>query len=214
MNTSEKNNVCLFVRVSTNKQDYERQINELNEYCHQKGFNITKTIATQISGTKTEKDRPDIKELFESAKQKLFNKVLVCEISRIGRNAKDIRNTIDFLHKIKIPIIFKNLGGLESLDEIGNESFVTNIIIAIYSELAQEEKRTLSERVKSGLENARKKGKIIGRAKGTTISRDKLLKQYKNVANDLKNGFSLNRCVKLHGVSKNTVIKVKKTLTI
>lgn len=213
MNTSEKNRVCLFVRVSTNKQDYDRQINELNVYCYQKGYTITKTIATQISGTKTEKDRPDIKELFESAKQKMFDKVLVTEVSRIGRNAKDIRNTIDTLHRLKIPIVFKNLGGLESIDDNGNESFVTNIIISIYSELAQEEKRMLSERVKSGQENARKKGKTIGRAKGVVKDRDKLLKQYKSLANDLKNGFSLNRCMKLHGVSKNTVIKVKKTLT-
>ncbi len=213
MNTSEKNRVCLFVRVSTNKQDYDRQINELNVYCHHRGFIITKTIATQISGTKTEKDRPDIKELFESAKQKMFDKVLVTEVSRIGRNAKDIRNTIDTLHRLKIPIVFKNLGGLESIDDNGNESFVTNIIISIYSELAQEEKRMLSERVKSGQENARKKGKTIGRAKGVVKDRDKLLKQYKSLANDLKNGFSLNRCMKLHGVSKNTVIKVKKTLT-
>jgi len=212
MNTSEKNRVCLFVRVSTNKQDYDRQINELNVYCYQKGYTITKTIATQISGTKTEKDRPDIKELFESAKQKLFDKVLVTEVSRIGRNAKDIRNTIDTLHRLKIPIVFKNLGGLESIDDNGNESFVTNIIISIYSELAQEEKRILSERVKSGLENARKKGKIIGRAKGYIKDKDKLQKQYKNLANDLKNGFSLNRCMKLHSVSKNTVIKIKKLL--
>ncbi len=212
MNTSGKNRVCLFVRVSTNKQDYDRQINELLGYCNQRGLTVTKTIATQISGTKTEKDRPDLKELFELAKQKRFDKVIVTEISRIGRNARDIRNSIDFLHKHKIPIVFKNLGGLESIDENGNESFVTNIIIAIYSELAQEEKRLLSERVKSGLENARKKGKQIGRGKGTTKDRDKLLRQYKNLANDLKCGFSLNKCVKLHGVSKNTVLKVKKIL--
>ncbi len=212
MNQPTKNKVCLFVRVSTNKQDYERQINELTEYCCQKGFTITKIIATQISGAKTDKDRPDLKELFESARQKLFDKVLVTEISRLGRNAKDIRNSIDFLHKFKTPIIFKNLGGLESIDENGNESFVTNIIIAIYSELAQEERRILSERVKSGVENARKKGKTIGRAKGTIISKDKLLRQYTKLTTDLKNGFSLNQCIKLHGVSKNTVIKVKKAL--
>jgi DNA invertase Pin-like site-specific DNA recombinase len=39
------------------------------------------------------------------------------------------------------------------MDDRGNESFVTNIIIAIYSELAQEEKRILSERIKSGMAN-------------------------------------------------------------
>ena len=212
MNQPEKNKVCLFVRVSTEKQDYDRQINELNSYCQQKGLTVTKTIATQISGTKTEKDRPDIKELFEAARQKQFDKVLVTEISRIGRNARDIRNTIDFLHKLKIPIVFKNLGGLESFDENGNESFVTNIIIAIYSELAQEERRILSERVKSGLQNARKKGKTIGREKGSTVSKEKLLQQYSKLATDLKSGFSLSQCMKLHTLSKNTVIKIKKAI--
>jgi DNA invertase Pin-like site-specific DNA recombinase len=210
MNTT-KNNVCLFVRVSSEKQDYQRQITELNNYCIQKGLNITKTISTQISGTKTEKDRPDLKELFESAKQKEFNKVLVTEISRIGRNAKDIRNTIDFLHKNRIAIIFKNLGGMESIDDKGNESFVTNIIIAIYSELAQEERRILSERTKSGIVNARLKGKQIGRPTGIKNS-DDILKQYSKLAEDLKKGFSLNQCVKLHNVAKGTVIKVKKIL--
>jgi DNA invertase Pin-like site-specific DNA recombinase len=191
-----------------------RQLNELDNYCKQRSYIITKTISTQISGTKTEKDRPDIQELFEAVRQRQFDKLLVCEISRIGRNAKDIRNTIDFLHKHKIPIIFKNLGGLESLDETGAESFVTNIIIAIYSELAQEERRMLSERVKSGLVNARKKGKIIGRAVGSGKSDEQLLKDYARLAEDLKKGFSLNQCMKLHNVAKNTVIKVKKAMTV
>ena len=98
------------------------------------------------------------------------------------------------------------------MDENGHESFVTNIIIGIYSELAQEERRILSERVKSGLQNARKKGKQIGRAKGDVKSKDMLLKQYSKLAIDLKKGFSLNQCMKLHGVAKNTVIKVKKAI--
>jgi DNA invertase Pin-like site-specific DNA recombinase len=84
----------------------------------------------------------------------------VTEISRIGRNARDIRNTIDLLHRKKIAVVFKNLGVLESLDEIGNESFMTNIIDGIYSELTQEEKRILSERIRSGFAEARKKGRL------------------------------------------------------
>ena len=212
MNQEVKNRICLFLRVSTDKQDLSRQLNELDDYCLQHGYIIAKTISTQISGTKTEKDRPDLKELFEAARQRQFDKVLVCEISRIGRNAKDIRHSIDFLHKLKIPIIFKNLGSLESLDEEGNESFVTNIIIAIYSELAQEERRMLSERVKSGLVNARRKGKIIGRAKGTVKDDEHLLQEYSKVVEDLKKGFSLNQCMKLNNVAKNTVIKVKKAM--
>ena len=203
--------VCLFIRVSTDKQDYQRQILELNEFCRQKHFTVAETIATKITGTKTYKDREDLQQLFKSAESKKFDKVVVSEISRIGRSAKDIRHTIDFLHSKKIAVVFRNLGGLESLDDQGKESFVTNIIISIYSELAQEERRILSERIKSGLVSARHKGKQLGRPQGKQDS-EALLKKYPKLASDLKKGFSLSQCQKLHSVSRNTAIKVKRLL--
>ena len=98
---------------------------------------------------------------------------------------------------------------MESLDDKGNESFVTNIIISIYSELAQEEKRILSERIKSGLVNARHKGKQIGRPEGKQED-EVLLKKYFRLAADLRKGLSLSQCQKLHDVSRNTAIKVKR----
>ena len=205
------NRVCLFIRVSTDKQDYQRQILELTEFCLQKNYEVTETIATKITGTKTFSDRTDLQQLFDLAVKKKFEKVIVSEISRIGRNAKDIRNTIDYLHSKKISIVFRNLGGLESLDDRGQESFVTNIIIAIYSELAQEEKRILSERIKSGLANAKHKGKQIGRPEGKQEAKA-LLKKYPRLVADLRKGFSLTQCQKLHDVSRNTVIKVKRQL--
>jgi DNA invertase Pin-like site-specific DNA recombinase len=203
---------CLFIRVSTDKQDYQRQILELNVFCRQKNLEVAETIATKITGTKTFQDREDLQLLFKSASSKKFDKVVVSEISRIGRNAKDIRNTIDYLHSKKIAIVFRNLGGLESLDDHGNESFVTNIIIAIYSELAQEEKRILSERIKSGLVNAKHKGKQIGRPEGKQED-EVLLKKYSRLAADLRKGLSLRQCQKLHDVSRNTAIKVKRLLS-
>jgi DNA invertase Pin-like site-specific DNA recombinase len=202
---------CLFIRVSTDKQDYQRQILELNQFCEQKHFDVVETIATKITGIKTFQNREDLQELFKSAAAKKFDKVIVSEVSRIGRNAKDIRHTIDYLHSKKIAIVFRNLGGLESLDDRGNESFVTNIIIAIYSELAQEEKRILSERIKSGLVNARHKGRQIGRPQGQE-GEEVLLKKYNRLAADLKKGLSLSQCQKIHDVSRNTAIKVRRLI--
>ena len=210
--TNDKKRVCLFIRVSSEKQDYDRQVRELTQYCQDRHLLVTKTIATKVSGAKTHKDRPDIKELFEAANRKEFDRVIVTEVSRIGRNAKDIHNTINYLHDRKISVIFQNLGGLESLDN-GNESFVMNIIISIYSELAQEERRILSERIRSGLNHAKAKGTRLGRPEGTTMKKDVILKKYSKLANDLKNGVSLRRCIKLHDLSKGTVLKVKKQLT-
>lgn len=203
------NRVCLFIRVSTDKQDYQRQILELNEFCKSRSYEVVETIATKITGTKTFSDRADLQHLFDLAAKRKFDKVVVSEVSRIGRNAKDIRHTIDYLHSKKIAIVFRNLGGLESLDDRGQESFVTNIIIAIYSELAQEEKRILSERIKSGLVNAKHKGKQVGRPEGKQ-DYETLLKKYPRLAADLRKGFSLSQCQKLHDVSRNTAIKVKR----
>lgn len=208
---SQQINACLFIRVSTQVQDYDRQISDLTDYSQKKGYAIAKVIASKITGTKTLADRQDLQELLESANRNEFQKVIVTEISRIGRNARDIRNTIDLLHRQKIAVVFKNLGGLESIDENGNESFVTNIIIAIYSELAQEEKRILSERIKSGLAEARRKGKRMGRPIGSE-DLNAMKKKYSKLIADLQKGNSLTECCKLHGVSRNTVIKVKKGL--
>ncbi|MGP8214837.1 MAG: recombinase family protein [Bacteroidia bacterium] len=209
---NKSNRVCLFLRVSTDQQSYDRQELELTQYCESRGFTITKIISAKVSGVKQYEQRPDLQELFQAAKANLFDKVLVTEISRIGRSAKDIRHTIDFLHDKGISIVFKNLGGLESLDDNGNESFVTNIIIAIYSELAQEEKRILSERIKSGLVSAKAKGKHIGRPEGSSINKDTLLKKYSRLAADLNKGMSLNAAKIVHKVSKGTAIKIKKLI--
>lgn len=201
--------VCLLIRVSSEKQDTKRQLIELTSFCEQKKFKIVRTISSKISGTKN--DRPDLAELFEAARRKEFKKVLVTEISRLGRKAKDIRNTIDRLHEQKISIVFKNFSGMESLDENNNETFVTNIIISIHAELAQEERKLISERTKSGLVAARKRGEILGRPKGKE-KRNVFLKKHKKLISDLKKGLTLRKCAKLHGVCRNTVIKVKRTI--
>lgn len=203
--------VCLFARVSTGKQDYERQIRELSLYTEQRGWNISQTIAYKISGTKTKGARPDLDELFEAADKNLFSKVVICEIQRLGRNAKDIRKTISFLHDRKISVVFKNFSGLESLDEKGNETLIMNIIIAVFSEFAEEEKRDMSLRIKSGLANAVANGKVVGRPVNSCLEDKELLKKYSRLAADLRKGhLSIRKNMKLHSLSQGTVVKVRR----
>lgn len=212
MNNENLIPISIFVRVSSHKQEYGRQLSELNEYANNNGYLIVKTIATKISGNSNSDERVDLQNLFESAAKGEFKKVIVTEVNRLGRKAKDIRSTIDKLHALGISIIFKNLSGIESLVD-GKESFVTNIIIAIYSELAQEERRILVERINSGLAEAKRKGKTLGRKIGSSESQTDFLKKYGSLTKDLRNGISLNKCMKIHNVSKNTIIKVKKLIS-
>lgn len=204
--------VGALVRVSTKKQDYQRQIEEIQTFAASNNWRITKTIASKLSGVKELNKRTDIQELKESVIRKEFKKLIVLETNRLGRIAKEIRATIDFLHSHNVSVVFKNLGGIESLSD-GKESFVTNVIIAIYAELAQEERRILIERIESGLEQAKRNGKILGRRAGSNESESDFLKKYTKLAKDIKNNISLSKCVKIHQVSKNTVLKVKRLIT-
>ncbi len=206
-----KKKVCVFVRVSREKQEFARQLDELKRYAEERGYLVSKVIATKIGGTKKASDRTDLLELIECAKQKTFDKVLVTELSRLGRTSKTIRDTIDALHSSGVSIVFKNLGGTESLDENGKETFVANIIIAIHAEMASEERRLISDRTKSAL-NRISKFKKLGRPTGSGTCKKELLKKYAPLCRDIEKGLSLSKCMTLHTVSRNTVIKVKKAL--
>lgn len=211
MNQPRKINVCLFIRVSTAKQDYQHQVTSLTKFCQENNYNVVKVIANKISGTKANSDRHDIEELFSAVKTKSFTRVIVAEISRLSRTAKGIRSVIDHLHENKISVVFKNLGGLESLDQNQNETMVMNIIIAVHSEMSQHEKELQRTRVLSGLKNAIANGKRIGRP-SVKEKPEAFLSRYKKVAHDLQRGLSLNEIVRLHSLAKNTVLKVKKLL--
>lgn len=206
---------ALFIRVSTEKQSYERQVAELTRFCEERRYDITLTIANKISGTKKYSDRPDLVELYGAADKKLFDLVLVSEISRLGRESRTVRETITYLHDRNIPVVFCNLGGgMSSLDDKGNETFLVNTVIALLSEMAAEERRLLSSRIKSGLDNARAHGKQLGRPEGTTLDNSALLKKYSRLANDLRNGLSVRSAMRAHGVAQGTAMKIRKLVTV
>lgn len=205
------NRVCLFLRVSSDKQSYARQLTELSSYCDTKSYEIVHTIATVISGRVRHHQREDVQELLMNARSNKFDKVVVTEVSRLGRNAADIKYILDTLHGYGVSVVFKNLG-IESLEN-GVSTFAVSVILAIYAEVCQEETRILSERIRSGLNHARQTGKKLGRPEGS-MSDQELLKKYPRLVEDINRGISIRKCEKIHDVSARTVIKVKKCLEI
>ncbi|MBX0335553.1 recombinase family protein [Pontibacter sp. HSC-14F20] len=202
--------VLLFCRVSSDQQSYSYQLEELREYCEANNYEIVETIANNISG-RTGNKRPDLDHLFSLTKKGGFQKVIVTSVERLGRDARMIRRTIDFLHERRISVVFKNQN-FESLDANGEETFVTNILISVYAEVSMEDNKQRSAKIRSGLAHAIKKGKVVGRPVGWKKDNEALLKEHAKLVRDLKQGLSLNQCVKLHSVSKNTVIKVKRAI--
>jgi len=183
----------------------------LRQYCERNQFEVVHEISTTVKGSTTNKKREDIKELLLEAKTKRFDKVVISEVSRLGRRPDEIRNSLSQLHALGISVVFTQLG-VESLDDDGKPTFISSLIIAIHSELAQHETEQLGERIKSGLQLARKQGKKIGRQKGSTESKEDFLQKHRKVVKAIEQGLSLRQIQGLHGTSRTTISKVKQML--
>lgn len=203
--------VCILARVSTSHQNPDHQVSTLKSFCKQRGYEIIHIISSTVSGNKVNQKREDLIELLTHAREGKFEKVIVSEVSRLGRRSKEIRKVLDELHEQSISVVFQQLG-VESLDADNKPTLIGNLIIAIYAEFAQHERELLSERIKSGLAHARAKGKQIGRVKGSVESPEEIIAKYKPVVRALNQGLSLRQVEKTCSVSRTTVCKVKKAL--
>ena len=85
-------------RVSTNKQDYDRQVIELTEYCNRVGWEVAEVFANKVSGAKAVEERAEIVDMIEYIKANAIQRVVVLEISRLGRNTLEALKVIQTLN--------------------------------------------------------------------------------------------------------------------
>ena len=78
--------VVLLCRVSTQAQDYERQVNELTDYCARMDWTVCRVFANKVSGKLSLDEREEIQGLISYVKENEIDKVCCLEISRLGRN--------------------------------------------------------------------------------------------------------------------------------
>ena len=204
--------VVLLVRVSTDNQEYQRQINELTEYCGKVNWEIVKIFTNKISGYKKIEDREEIQSLIEYVKTNKISRVVCLEISRFGRNTLEALKIIQFLNENKVSLYIKNYN-LETLDNNGNVNPITSLICTILLEISQMERLTIKERMESGrkqyIERCRKEGIKMGRPSTYKKSLDKYKEQYNKEISLLKKGYSFGNISKITGVSINTIKKIK-----
>lgn len=204
-------NVILFARVSTYKQSTDSQIEELRNFADAQRWSIKEEITEVISGAKKTKDRPQLQRLLEIAKTKKINKVVVWEISRLGRNTAEVLTLINLLTELKVSVYVKQLFA-ETLNPDQSENIMGKLIIGLLSQIAEMEKANIHERIKRGLEKAKRDGKTLGRPKGTKQTDEALINKYPNVKRRLKLGQSNYRINKDLNISLPTIRKVKRIL--
>ena len=154
--------VAIYSRVSTNVQTTENQLLPLNEYVERMNYELVNIYQDEgISGSKGRDQRPALNEMMKDAVKGKFKKVLVFDVSRLGRSLKDLINIMTDLKNQNIDFYFYNQG-------IDTTSSTGQMMFNLLGVLAQWELGQISERSKAGIARARAEGKTIGRP--TTIN--------------------------------------------
>ena len=201
--------VVLFARVSTNIQDYKRQINELTALAERNGWDIAASFAEKASGAKRNTERTELLRMVEYVEANHIDKVLVTELSRLGRNTLQVLEVIETLNSKGISLYIQNYS-IETLTPEGKVNAMSQFLITILAEVARMERRTIRERVESGYNNFRANGGKVGRKQGYRKSDETMKGEYAEEIRLLKKGYSLRNVAKLTHTSINTLRKLSK----
>ena len=204
--------VVILARVSTERQEYQRQINELEEYCQKMNWQVEKVFANKISGAVRNEERTEICELVEYVKNNQIHRVVCSEISRIGRNTLEALKIIQLLNENGVSLYVKNYN-LETLDSNGKVNPIASLICTILLEVASMERLTIKERMESGrkqyIEKCRQEGIKMGRPVTYRKSNDTYKQQYQREISLIRKGLSLANISAITGTSINTIRKIK-----
>ena len=205
----------IFARVSsiTDRQNTERQTVDLKKYAEYSNLNIEKVFEEKVSGGKKNEERHVLTECLDYCIKNNIDCLLVSELSRIGRNAFEVLETVKKLIDSKINLYMQKEQFL-LLDEENNPSLFAPVMIATLSTCAQLERENIKFRLNSGRSNYIAKGGKLGRNIGSTKTTEKKKDEYKQVISLLKKGNSIRNTAKLTGVSVSTVQRIKKEFEI
>ncbi len=206
---STKVPVVILVRVSTAKQETARQISELEHYAAGKGYEVIETCEETISGGAQDNDRHGLRRTEQLAREGKIKKVLVHEISRIARRNSVAHRFVETLEEGGVSLYW-HAQGIETLLPNGKRNPAAGIMLALLAEIARNESETLRERIKSGLALARKRGVLLGRRKGTTLSSEQFLQKHRDIVRQLKAGQSVRNAAKITAKGISTVQRVNR----
>ena len=218
-----------YCRVSTDKQNIERQIRNI-----QKAYPNAIIKQEIYTGTKTD-GRKVFEQLLKTVKS--GDTIIFDSVSRMSRNAETGFQVYQKLYDKGVELVFlkephintatykKALSSnieltgtktdiiLKAINEYLMELAKEQIIIAF--EQSEKEVSDLHQRTKEGIETARRSGKQIGRQKGTKITTQKSIKAKQDIqklSRDFDGALSDVDCIRLIGITRHTYYKYKAEL--
>jgi DNA invertase Pin-like site-specific DNA recombinase len=185
--------IAIYARVSTDKQDNGNQLIQLREFAAKQRWEVIAEDVDVMSGS-GKKVRPQFERMLLHASQRKFELLLFWKLDRLSREG--VRKTLAYLERLDSWGVAWRSFMEPFFDSCG---IMRDVVIAIMSTLAQQERIGISDRTKAGLARARRAGKKLGRR---AVPVDMAAVQRLRAA-----GHGLRSVAKEMGVSVNTIQK-------
>ena len=187
--------VFAYCRVSTADQTTENQIQEIAAagFTVQKGRAITETV----SGSVPAMERKGFLALLN--KLEAADVLIVTKLDRLGRNAMDVRASVERLASIGVRVHCLALGGVDLTSPAGK------MTMGVIAAVAEFERDLLIERTQSGLARAKSQGKVLGRPRSVDAQVSKL------VLARLQRGEAVAALAREYGTSRQSIMRIRQT---
>jgi DNA invertase Pin-like site-specific DNA recombinase len=204
--------VAILVRVSTKRQETERQVHELRAVAEARDWQVVEVVEEDgVSGAAKDADRHGLARVEVLAAAGAIRKVLVHEVSRVGRRPAVVHGFVERLLDLKVSLYWHSQR-VETMLDSGKRNPAAGMMLAVLAEMALAERETLRERIVSCLDAARRRGTALGRPAGTTMPPEQLLAKHADVVRLLRAGKSLRDVAARTGKGTSTVKRIKAIL--
>ena len=188
------NRIFAYCRVSTADQTTDNQVNEIKLA----GFAVepNRIIVETISGSVAAKERKQFMKLLDRLEAN--DVLIVTKLDRLGRNAMDVRTTVEALDGLGVRVHCLALGGVDLTSPAGK---MTMQVIAAVAEF---ERDLLIERTQAGLKRAVAEGKTLGRKPSLTAGQ-----QAEILLKLDKEGVNISALAKEYSTTRQTIMRVR-----
>lgn len=186
--------VFAYCRVSTHEQTVDNQIVEIRSA----GFSLEprRIISETISGAVPAMQRREFKRLVD--RLDWDDVLVVTKLDRLGRNAIDVRTTVERLANENVRVHCLALGGVDLTSAAGR------MTMSVINAVAEFERDLLIERTQAGLKRAKSEGKRLGRPRAMSV------KQEAEAVAMCRDGHSLAAIAERFGVSRSAVQRAER----
>ena len=189
--------VFAYCRVSTADQTTDNQIQEIAAA----GFTVQKgrVIAETVSGAVPAMKRKGFLALLN--KLEAADVLIVTKLDRLGRNAMDVRASVERLASIGVRVHCLALGGVDLTSPAGK------MTMGVIAAVAEFERDLLIERTQSGLARVKSQGKVLGRPRSVDAQASKI------VVERLERGEAVAALAREYGTSRQSIMRIRQTQT-